>query len=198
MLAEAKARAPEIVATGEKFKAETIEQAKVEAKAEADRIIAAAKAEIEQEVARAKEQLRNQVADLAVAGAAKILQREVDAKAHADLLAAIKQRALSRAPWPNSPPSPVPTPKPRSRSRASRTRCRCGREMLRLASDVVADPRMAAALDNPKLDAPAKESLLLSIAGDELNARRPQLRARAGRGRPHRAAAADRRRCSTR
>ena len=49
----------EIVAQGEKFKTETIEQAKIEAKAEADRIVAAAKAEIEQEVARAKEQLRN-------------------------------------------------------------------------------------------------------------------------------------------
>src|SRR5262245_12840652 len=59
MLAAAKAKSAEIVAIGEKFKAETIEQAKIEAKAEADRIIAAAKAEIAQEVARAKEQLRD-------------------------------------------------------------------------------------------------------------------------------------------
>ena len=43
-------------------------------------------------------------------------------------------------------------------------------EMLRLASRVVADSRVAEALDNPKLDAPAKESLLLSICGDGLNA----------------------------
>ena len=42
-------------------------------------------------------------------------------------------------------------------------------QMLRLASRVVADPRVAAALDNPLLDAAAKESLLLSICGDELN-----------------------------
>jgi F-type H+-transporting ATPase subunit b len=68
-----------------------VDAAKGEAKTEADRIVTAAKAEIEQEVARAKEQLRNQVADLAVAGASKILQREVDAKAHADLLASIRQ-----------------------------------------------------------------------------------------------------------
>jgi len=92
MLTEAKAKSAEIVATGEKFKAETIEAAKGEAKAEADRIIAAGRAQIEQEVARAKEQLRNQVADLAVAGAAKILGREVDAKAHADLLASIERQ----------------------------------------------------------------------------------------------------------
>ena len=90
MLVSAKSKAAEIVATGEKFRSETMDAAKTEAKAEADRIIAAAKAEIQQEVTRAKEQLRNQVADLAVAGASKILQREVDAKAHADLLASIR------------------------------------------------------------------------------------------------------------
>jgi F-type H+-transporting ATPase subunit b len=91
MINEAKAKAGEIVATGEKFKAETIDQAKVEATAERDRIIAAAKAEAQQEYAAAREQLRNQVADLAVAGAARILKREVDKNAHADLLAAIRQ-----------------------------------------------------------------------------------------------------------
>jgi F-type H+-transporting ATPase subunit b len=91
MLAEAKAKAGEIVATGEKFRSETMDQAKVEAAAERERIIAAAKAEAQQEYAAAREQLRNQVADLAVAGAAKILRREVDAKAHAELLATIRQ-----------------------------------------------------------------------------------------------------------
>jgi F-type H+-transporting ATPase subunit b len=91
MLTEAKGKSAEIVATGERFKSETIEQAKVEAKAEAERIIAAAKAEIQQEVARAKEQLRDAVADLAVAGAAKILKKDVDTKVHADLLAQLKR-----------------------------------------------------------------------------------------------------------
>jgi F-type H+-transporting ATPase subunit b len=91
MMVEAKARSSEIIAQGDKLKTETIEAAKLQAKAEADRILAGAKAEIAQEVTRAKEALRNQVADLAVAGAAKILKREVDAKAHADLLAAIQR-----------------------------------------------------------------------------------------------------------
>ena len=91
MLAEAKVKASEIIATGEKFRAETMDQAKVEAAAERERIIAAAKAEAQQEYAAAREQLRNQVADLAVAGASKILKREIDAKAHADLLASIRQ-----------------------------------------------------------------------------------------------------------
>jgi F-type H+-transporting ATPase subunit b len=91
MLAEARTKAVEIVATGEKFKAETMDQAKIEAAAERERIIAAAKSEAAQEYATAREQLRNQVADLAVAGAAKILQREIDVKAHADLLDAIRR-----------------------------------------------------------------------------------------------------------
>jgi len=91
LMVEAKSRSSEIIAQGEKLKTETIEAAKLQAKAEADRILAGAKAEIEQEVTRAKEALRNQVAELAVAGAAKILKREVDAKAHADLLAAIQR-----------------------------------------------------------------------------------------------------------
>ena len=91
MLAEAKGRSAEIVATGVKFKSETIEQAKIEAKAEGERIIAAAKAEIQQELARAKESLRDSVAELAVAGASKILKKDVDTKVHAELLAQLKR-----------------------------------------------------------------------------------------------------------
>ena len=91
MIAEARTKAGEIVATGEKFKAETIDQAKVEAQAERERIVAAAKAEAAQEYQMAREQLRNQVADLAVAGAARILQREIDPRAHAALLEDIRR-----------------------------------------------------------------------------------------------------------
>ena len=92
MLAEAKGRSSEIIAQGEKLKSETIEAARTEAKSEGERILAQARSEIEQEVARAKESLRNQVSDLAVAGARQILQREIDPKAHADLLAAIQRQ----------------------------------------------------------------------------------------------------------
>jgi len=92
MMTEAKGRAQEIVAQGEKLKTETIEQSKSLAKTEGERLLAAAKAEIEQEVYRAREALRGQVAQLAVAGAEQILKREVDASAHADLLAAIEKQ----------------------------------------------------------------------------------------------------------
>lgn len=91
LLVEAKSRSSEIITQGEKLKSETVEAAKHEAKLEADRILAAARSEIQQEMTRAKEALRDRVSDLAIAGATKILQREVDAKAHADLLAAIRQ-----------------------------------------------------------------------------------------------------------
>ena len=91
-LAGARGRAADIVTQADQRAAQMIEQAKSSAKAEGEREKAAAKAEIEQEVSRAREKLRDQVAALAVAGAEKILHREVDAKAHAELLDAIKKQ----------------------------------------------------------------------------------------------------------
>jgi F-type H+-transporting ATPase subunit b len=88
---KARERAAEIVSQAEKRVSQMIEAAKTTAKDEGNREKAAAKAEIVQEVSRAREQLRDQVAMLAVAGAEKILRREVDAKAHADLLDGIKK-----------------------------------------------------------------------------------------------------------
>lgn len=86
LLREAKEKVSEIVANGEKRASEIVEAAKNQAKIEGERIIAGAKAEIDQEVFRAKEQLRIQVSSIALAGASKILGREIDAKAHGDLL----------------------------------------------------------------------------------------------------------------
>jgi len=85
-LTEAKQKASEIIAQAEKRGTQIIEEAKGNAKVEGDRIIAGAKAEIDQEVNRAKESLRAQVSTLAIAGAEKILRKEIDAKAHSELL----------------------------------------------------------------------------------------------------------------
>jgi F-type H+-transporting ATPase subunit b len=85
-LNEAKQKASEIIAQAEKRATQIIEEAKANAKVEGERIIAGAKAEIDQEVNRAKEGLRAQVSSLAVAGAEKILRKEIDAKAHSDML----------------------------------------------------------------------------------------------------------------
>ncbi len=91
VLGEARGRANEIISSAEKRAAQMVEEAKVAAKSEGDRIVAGAKSEVEQEVFRAKATLREQVASLAVAGAEKILRREVNSQAHADLLTQLKQ-----------------------------------------------------------------------------------------------------------
>ena len=85
-LNEAKLKATEIIGQAEKRATQIVEDAKGNAKTEGDRILTGAKAEIDQEVNRAKESLRAQVSALAVAGAEKILRKEIDAKAHSDML----------------------------------------------------------------------------------------------------------------
>ena len=89
---KARERAAELLSQAEKRAAQMIEEAKNAAKEEGGREKAAAKAEIAQELTRAREQLRDHVASLAVAGAEKILRREVDQKAHAELLDSIKRQ----------------------------------------------------------------------------------------------------------
>jgi F-type H+-transporting ATPase subunit b len=89
---DARGRAADIIAQAEKRASQMIDEARSAAKEEGNREKAAAKAEIAQEVTRAREQLRDRVASLAVAGAEKILRREVDAKAHGELLDAIKKQ----------------------------------------------------------------------------------------------------------
>jgi F-type H+-transporting ATPase subunit b len=63
-----------------------IEQSKGTASSEGARIIAAAHQQIELDTARAKEGLRREVAGIAVGAAAKLLDREIDSRTHADLL----------------------------------------------------------------------------------------------------------------
>ncbi|MBW8067324.1 MAG: F0F1 ATP synthase subunit B [Ferrovum sp.] len=89
-LNEAKARAAEIIALSEKQAQTIVQQAHDAAVVEANRVKAQAQAEMEQEVMRARDSLRDRVADLAVSGAEKILRREINAQAHADLLTAIQ------------------------------------------------------------------------------------------------------------
>jgi F-type H+-transporting ATPase subunit b len=85
-LVEAKAKAAEILAQAERRASEIVEQAKLDARDEGQRILASAQADLEKEVHRAKETLRGQVSSIAVAGASRILKREINAKAHEDLM----------------------------------------------------------------------------------------------------------------
>ncbi len=90
LLKDARARAHDIVTAAERAANQRVEESKAQAKAEGERIVAAAKAQIDQEVQAARAQLRDQVAALAVSGAEKILRREVDARAHAQMLDQLK------------------------------------------------------------------------------------------------------------
>ncbi|BAU50430.1 ATP synthase subunit B [Sulfurifustis variabilis] len=89
MLKKAKADAQEIIGLAEKRAAEVTDEAKGAARVEAERIVHAARGDIEQETNRAREMLRERLAELAVAGAARILEKEIDPKAHARLLEAV-------------------------------------------------------------------------------------------------------------
>jgi F-type H+-transporting ATPase subunit b len=80
ILDQAHARANEIIAEG-----------KDSGVKERERQLAAAKAEIEQETNKAREELRGQVSAIAIASAEKILNREIDAKAHDDILGKLAQ-----------------------------------------------------------------------------------------------------------
>ena len=63
-----------------------VDQAKTDGETERKRQLESARAEIGAEMNRAREELRGQVAKIAVAGAEKVLAREIDAKAHSDIL----------------------------------------------------------------------------------------------------------------
>lgn len=83
---EAKEQANEIISQAQRRGNEIVDESKDSARVEGDRILVSAKAEIEQEANRAKDELRSQVGSIAIAGAAKILDREIDKQAHTNLL----------------------------------------------------------------------------------------------------------------
>jgi len=85
-LKEAKVQASEIIAKAEKRASDIVDESKTDARTEGDRLLVAAKAEIDQEVQRAKEALRAELGSIVVSGAEKILEREVDASAHDDMI----------------------------------------------------------------------------------------------------------------
>ena len=86
VLKEAKDQAGDIIAQAQKRASEIVDEAKNEARTEGERILTAARAEIDQEANRAKEVLRGQVVSLAVAGAGKVLEKEINEQSHSDML----------------------------------------------------------------------------------------------------------------
>jgi F-type H+-transporting ATPase subunit b len=83
---KARVEASEIIELARRRSEQMIEEAKREARAEGERVKAAATTDVQQEVQRAKESLRKEVAALALLGAECILERDVDAASHAEML----------------------------------------------------------------------------------------------------------------
>ncbi len=83
---EGKQKASEIITQAHKRGDEIIDEAKDTARIEGKRVLEAARGEIEQEKEVARQDLRQQVAELALIGAEQILMREVDRKAHNEVL----------------------------------------------------------------------------------------------------------------
>jgi F-type H+-transporting ATPase subunit b len=86
VVAEARKQATSILDQAHSRANEIVAEGKADGVKERERQLAAARSEVEQETNRAREALRAQVAVIAVASAEKILRREIDAKAHEDIL----------------------------------------------------------------------------------------------------------------
>jgi F-type H+-transporting ATPase subunit b len=86
IVAAARDQARGIVEQANTRAAGIVEQAKTDGEAARKSQLEAARAEIDVEINRAREELRAQVARIAVAGAEKVLGREIDANAHRELL----------------------------------------------------------------------------------------------------------------
>ena len=83
---EARDQARDIMDATQSRASDIVDEAKSEGEKERDRQVAAGRSEIEQELGRAKDELRGQVAAIAMAGAERILAREIDPAAHQQLL----------------------------------------------------------------------------------------------------------------
>ncbi|TVQ41367.1 MAG: F0F1 ATP synthase subunit B [Wenzhouxiangella sp.] len=86
VIRQARQKAGEIIDQAGKRGTQIVEQAKEEALSERDRQVAAAEAEIRLATNQAREALRERLAELAVAGASRVIEKEIDAKAHRDML----------------------------------------------------------------------------------------------------------------
>lgn len=86
IMREARQEASNVVESAHERAGRVMEEAKADAVAERERQLAVARSEIEQETNRAREDLRKQVAGLAVSGAERLIEKEMDESTHRELL----------------------------------------------------------------------------------------------------------------
>jgi F-type H+-transporting ATPase subunit b len=82
VIVAAKQQAAEIIGQAQKRAGEIVDEAKDSARVEGERLLSAANAEIDQETNRAREHLREQLGLLVIKGVEKILEKEINAKTH--------------------------------------------------------------------------------------------------------------------
>lgn len=92
VLKDAKGQAADIVSLAQKRASEIVEESKNDAKVEGERMLTAARADIDHEVQQVKDGLRQQVSELALSAAEQILQKEIDKKAHTEMLKSVSDR----------------------------------------------------------------------------------------------------------
>jgi F-type H+-transporting ATPase subunit b len=86
VIKEARTRALAIEAQARTQANQIVEDARKAASLEGEKALASAKSQIELESNRARDSLRGQVVSLAVAGAKRVLEKEIDQKTHGELL----------------------------------------------------------------------------------------------------------------
>ena len=94
---EARVKASEILASAEKRAAEINEEALLKARTEGEGIVDAAREEISAELGRARQALREEVADIAMLAAERVVETELDAKRHAELIDGIVSTGFGNA-----------------------------------------------------------------------------------------------------
>ena len=163
----AKEKSSEIVSQAEKRASEIIEEAKQNAKLDADRIIANAKSEINQEVNKAKEELRSQVASLAIEGAQKILEKEIDAKAHSAMLTKLSKELQEYM----AEISTIARPYAQAVFDLAKeqSQLQVWSDTLSLLSHVVEDEAVKSVINDSKLLDTDKEKLILDICKKNIN-----------------------------
>ena len=95
LLADARAKAGASIADGERRKGEIVDSARAEADSEKAKILEQGRKELELERAAMHRETEQKVGALVIDGASQILGREVDAAAHADIVAALQKRMQS-------------------------------------------------------------------------------------------------------
>ena len=86
ILREARERAGQIIDQAQHRANDIMEQARTGAQQEGQRLVASAQQQIGLEASRARESLRREIGEIAVAAASKLLEREIDARAHQELI----------------------------------------------------------------------------------------------------------------